>query len=237
MSAALLRSEVIKILTIRGLLWIALANLGLLLITALSVSASGGTINSASDDRGVAQMAAVSVLFALIGGIVIMAGEATHGTITQTLLVTPLRPRVLAAKALVAAAVGFVLAVVSEVLMLAITVPGASLDVDNAQPVLLGVVIAAPLAGALGVGLGAVVHGQGASIAISLIWLLVGENLSTLVLEDGAKYTPGRAFAALTSGDRTGDELLGMLQGGVVTVAWTSAFLAAGVLALAGRDV
>ena len=237
MSAALLRSEVVKILTIRGLLWIALANLGLLLITALSVSASGGTINSASDDRGVAQMAAVSVLFALIGGIVIMAGEATHGTITQTLLVTPLRPRVLAAKALVAAAVGFVLAVVSEVLMLAITVPGASLDVDNAQPVLLGVVIAAPLAGALGVGLGAVVHGQGASIAISLIWLLVGENLSTLVLEDGAKYTPGRAFAALTSGDRTGDELLGMLQGGVVTVAWTSAFLAAGVLALAGRDV
>ena len=237
MSAALLRSEVVKILTIRGLLWIALANLGLLLITALSVSASGGTINSASDDRGVAQMAAVSVLFALIGGIVIMAGEATHGTITQTLLVTPVRPRVLAAKALVAAAVGFVLAVVSEVLMLAITVPGASLDVDNAQPVLLGVVIAAPLAGALGVGLGAVVHGQGASIAISLIWLLVGENLSTLVLEDGAKYTPGRAFAALTSGDRTGDELLGMLQGGVVTVAWTSAFLAAGVLALAGRDV
>ena len=237
MSAALLRSEVVKILTIRGLLWIALANLGLLLITALSVSASGGTINSASDDRGVAQMAAVSVLFALIGGIVIMAGEATHGTITQTLLVTPLRPRVLAAKALVAAAVGFVLAVVSEVLMLAITVPGASLDVDNAQPVLVGVVIAAPLAGALGVGLGAVVHGQGASIAISLIWLLVGENLSTLVLEDGAKYTPGRAFAALTSGDRAGDELLGMLQGGVVTVAWTSAFLAAGVLALAGRDV
>ena len=237
MSAALLRSEVVKILTIRGLLWIALANLGLLLITALSVSASGGTINSASDDRGVAQMAAVSVLFALIGGIVIMAGEATHGTITQTLLVTPLRPRVLAAKALVAAAVGFVLAVVSEVLMLAITVPGASLDVDNAQPVLLGVVIAAPLAGALGVGLGAVVHGQGASIAISLIWLLVGENLSTLVLEDGAKYTPGRAFAALTSGDRAGDELLGMLQGGVVTVAWTSAFLAAGVLALVGRDV
>jgi ABC-2 type transport system permease protein len=236
-SAALLRSEVVKILTIRGLLWIALANLGLLLITAFSVSASGGTINSASDDRGLAQMAAVSVLFALIGGIVIMAGEATHGTITQTLLVTPLRPRVLAAKALVAAAVGFVLAVVSEVLMLAITVPGASLDVDNAQPVLVGVVIAAPLAGALGVGLGAVVHGQGASIAISLIWLLVGENLSTLVLEDGAKYTPGRTFAALTSGDRTGDELLGMVQGGVVTVAWTCAFLVAGVLALVGRDV
>ena len=63
--------------------------------------------------------------------------------------------------------------------MLAITVPGASLDVDNARPVLVGVVIAAPLSGALGVGLGTVVHGQGTAIAISLIWLLVGENLAT----------------------------------------------------------
>jgi ABC-2 type transport system permease protein len=235
--SALVRSEAVKILTIRGLLWIALANLGLLLITAFSVSASEGTINTASDDRGVAQIAALSVVFALMGGIVIMAGEATHGTITQTLLVTPLRPRVLPAKAVLAAAAGFVLAVVSEVLMLAITVPGASLDVDNAQPVLVGVVIAAPLAGALGVGLGAVVHGQGASIAISLVWLLVGENLATLVLRDSAQYTPGRAFAALTSGDRTGDELLGMVQGGVASVAWTAAFLAAGVLAFVGRDV
>ena len=89
----------------------------------------------------------------------------------------------------------------------------------------------------MGVGLGAVVHGQGAAIAISLIWLLVGENLATLVLQDSAKYTPGRAFAALTSGDRNGGELLGMVPGGVATVAWTAAFLVAGVLAFVGRDV
>lgn len=233
----LVRSETVKILTVRTFLWIVLANFGLLLITAFSVSASEGTIESASDDRAVAQIAALSVVFALIGGIVIMAGEASHGTITQTLLVTPARQRVLVSKAVVAATVGFVLAVVSELLMLAITVTGASLDVENAQPVLVGVVIAAPLAGALGVGLGAAVHSQGAAIAISLIWLLVGENLATLVLRGGAEYTPGRAFAALTSGDRSGDELLGMVQGGVASVAWTAAFLAAGLLALAGRDV
>jgi ABC-2 type transport system permease protein len=233
----LLRSEVVKIMTVRTFLWIVLANVGLLLITAFSVSASEGTLSSASDDRAAAQIAAVSVVFALMAGIVIMAGEASHGTITQTLLVTPLRPRVLASKAVVAAAVGFVLAVVSEVLMLAITVPGASLDVDNARPVLVGIVIAAPLAGALGVGLGAAVHAQGTTIAISLIWLLVGENLATLVLHDDAKYTPGRAFAALTSGDRTGGELLGMVQGGVASAVWTAVFLAAGLLALLGRDV
>jgi len=234
----LLRSETVKVLTVRAFLWIVLANLALLLITAISVSAQEGTLSSASDDRSVAQIAAVSVVFALMSGIVIMAGEASHGTITQTLLVTPVRQRVLASKVIVAAAVGFVLAVVSEAIMLLITVPGASLDVDNARPVLLGVVIAAPLAGALGVGLGAAVHAQGTAIAISLIWLLIGENLATLVLRDGAKYTPGRAFAALTSGDRTGGgELLGMVQGGVVSVAWTAAFVAAGLLALAGRDV
>jgi ABC-2 type transport system permease protein len=233
----LLRAELVKIRTVRSLLWVALANLGLLLVTAFSVSASEGSIDNASDDRSVAQIAAIAIVFALVSGIIVMAGEATHGTITQTLLVTPLRSRVLAAKAVVAAAVGLVLAVLSEAVVLLITVPGASLDVHNARGVLIGVLVGAPLAGALGVGLGAVVHGQGAAIAMSLIWLLVGENLAAVVSQSGAKYTPGRAFAALSSGDRTGDQLLGFVGGGVAAGVWAAAFLGAGLLALVGRDI
>jgi ABC-2 type transport system permease protein len=233
----LVRAELVKIRTVRTLLWVGLANLGLLLITAFSVSASDSSIQTAEDDRAVAQIAAIAVVFALISGIIVMAGEATHGTITQTLLVTPMRQRVLAAKAVVAAVVGLVLAVLSEALVLLVTVPGASLGVHNARPVLVGVLVGAPLAGALGVGLGAVVHAQGAAIAMSLIWLLVGENLATVVSESSAKYTPGRAFAALSSGDRTGDGLLGMVPGGVAAAVWAGAFLAAGLLALLGRDI
>jgi ABC-2 type transport system permease protein len=233
----LLRAELVKMRTVRTLLWVVLANLALLLITAFSVSASESSIQTAEDDRSVAQIAAIAIVFALISGIIVMAGEATHGTITQTLLVTPVRERVLVAKAIVAALLGLVLAVVAEALVLAITVPGASLDVHNARLVLLGVLIGAPLAGALGVGLGAVVHGQGAAIAMSLLWLLIGENLAPVVSESAGKYTPGRAFGALASGDRIGHELLGMSAGGVAAVVWATVFLAAGLFALLGRDI
>jgi ABC-2 type transport system permease protein len=235
--SSLLRAELVKITTVRTLLWLALANLALLVITALSVSASEGSIQTAEDDRGVAQIAAIAIVFALISGILVMAGEATHGTITQTLLVTPVRERVLAAKAIVGAALGLVLAAVAEAIVVLITVPGASLSIHNARLVLLGVLIAGPLAGALGVGLGAVVHAQGAAIAMSLIWLLIGENLAPVVSVSAAKYTPGRSFGALVSGDRVGDELLGMSGGGVAAAVWAAAFLAAGVVTLLGRDI
>jgi ABC-2 type transport system permease protein len=233
----LFRSEFLKLRTVRTFMWIALANVALVFIAALSVSAAGGEIQTADDDRSVAQIAGVALIFGLIGGIVVMGGEATHGTITQTLLVTPLRERVLFAKVAVAALIALALAVLAEALVLALTVPGASLDVHNARLVLLGVLIAAPLAGALGVGLGAVVHGQGAGIAISLIWLLIGEHLAPLISRSIEQYTPGRSFAALASGARRGDELLGMGAGGFAAAVWTAAFVAAGLLTFLRRDL
>jgi ABC-2 type transport system permease protein len=233
-----LRSEWVKVVTTRTFLWIALADLALVVITSISVAASSDPINSASDDRSVAQIAGVAVLFALVGGVVGMAGESTHGTITQTLLVTPVRERVFASKAVAAAVVGLALAVVSEAVVLLITVPGAGLSVHDARATLLGVLVAAPLAAMLGVGLGAVVRGQGGGIAIALIWLLVGENLMPLISRDATRYAPGRAFAALTSGTREGtDVILGMGGGAAVAAAWTTLFVAAGLFVLLGRDV
>jgi len=233
-----LRSEWAKVVTTRTFLWIVLADLALVVITSISVAASSDPINSASDDRSVAQIAGVAVLFALVGGVVGMAGESTHGTITQTLLVTPVRERVFASKAVAAAVVGLALAVVSEAVVLLITVPGAGLSVHDARATLLGVLVAAPLAAMLGVGLGAVVRGQGGGIAIALIWLLVGENLMPLISRDATRYAPGRAFAALTSGTREGtDVILGMGAGAAAAAVWTTLFVAAGLFVLLGRDV
>jgi ABC-2 type transport system permease protein len=233
----LVRAELLKLRTVRTFLWIALANVALVLITAISVAASESAIEVAEDDRAVAQIAGIAIILALIAGIVVMAGEAKHGTITQTLLVTPVRERVLLVKAGIAALVGVTLAVLSEALVLAITVPGAGLDFHNARLTLLGILIAAALAGALGAGLGAVVHAQGAAIGISLVWLLVGENLNAVVSESAVNYTPGRTFGALASGDRTGEEVLGMSAGGVAAAMWAALFLGAGLLAFLGRDV
>jgi ABC-2 type transport system permease protein len=235
---ALLRAELVKIRTIGTHLWLLFVTAVLVVITAASVAASENAINSASDDRAVAQIAATAIILALISGIIVMAGESTHGTITQTLLVTPARERVLLAKTVVAGLIGVLLAVVAEILVLAITVPGAGLDTYNARFALLGVLIAAPLAAVLGTGLGAIVGGQGTGIAVSLVWLLVGENIVPVISRDGAKYVPGRSFAALASGDGRSSELVaGMGAGAVVSVLWTAAFLGAGLVFFLRRDV
>jgi ABC-2 type transport system permease protein len=166
-----------------------------------------------------------------------MAGELTHGTVTQTLLATPVRERVVLAKAGVAALIGTGLALLAEVLVLAITVPGASLDFHNARLVFLGILLAAPLTAVLGVGLGGVVRSQGSGIAVSLVWLLVGENIVPLISESGSRYTPARSIAALASGERSGDVLLGMGSGAVASVLWAVAFVSFGLLVFLGRDV
>ncbi len=232
------QSEWLKLTTTRTYLWIALANVALVVIAAISVAASTSEINSAADDRSIAQIAGVAILFAFVGGIVVMAGESTHGTITQTLLVTPVRERVLAAKVVVAGLVGLALVVLSEALVLLITVPGAGLSVHNARLALLGSLLAGPLAGALGVGFGAVVRGQGAGIGISLLWLLIGENVVPLISREGAKFAPGRTFSALASGSRDGSDVVpGMAAGGAAAAAWTALFVACGLFLLLGRDV
>lgn len=234
---ALLRSELVKVRTVRTHLWLALATVGLVLIASVSVSASSGAIKSAADDRAVARIAAIALVFSLIVGIIVMAGEATHGTVTQTLLATPVREQVVIAKAGLAALMAFGLALLAEVLVLAITVPGASLHFHNARSVFLGILIAAPLAGALGVGLGGVVKSQGSGIAASLVWLLIGENVVRLISQSGARYSPGSAFAALASGRHSGGDLLGMGAGAAASVVWTAVFVFVGLLVFLGRDV
>ena len=232
----LLGSEVLKVRTIRTFLWIALGNIVVVLITAISVAAASGSLQGDDDHRGAAQIAGSAVILALISGIIVMGGEARHGTITQTLLVTPVRQRVVLAKVAVAAAIGLLLALLAEALVLFVLVP-ASLDLDKAGGVFVGILIGAPLAAVLGVGLAAAVHAQGAAIGISLGWLLIGEALMPAISETATKYTPGRAFGALASGVRHGDEVLGMVGGGVAAAVWTGLFVAAGLLALLGRDV
>jgi ABC-2 type transport system permease protein len=233
----LLRSELLKVRTIRTHLWLALATLGLVLIASISVSASTNAITTPADDRAVAQIAAIALVFSLIVGIIVMAGEVTHGTMTQTLLAGPVRERVLIAKALVAAPLGIGLALLAELLVLAITVPGASLNFHNARLVFLGILVGAPLAAALGVGLGAVVKSQGSGIGASLVWLLVGENIVRLISDSGSRYSPGSAFAALASGQRTAHDLLGMGAGAAASVLWTAVFICGGLLVFLGRDV
>jgi ABC-2 type transport system permease protein len=236
----LLAADWVKITTVRTFLWVLLFDVAFVLVTSIATVVNSDDIQSVQDARGTAQIASLALILGLIAAILVVAGESTHGTITQTLLVTPKRERVLAAKALVGALLALALVVVAEVLVLAILVPGASLDVHDAGLVLVGTLIAAPIVGLCGVGLGTIITGQGTAIAASLVWLLVGEGLFPVISSSAAPYTPARAIAALVSGDTDGNDrsyLLGVASGGVVSALWAVVFLTVGLVLLLRRDV
>ena len=236
----LLSAEWVKLTTVRTLLWVALANVGFVVILSIATAASASGIQSAQESRGAAQIASLALLLGLIASILVMAGESTHGTITQSLLVTPVRERVLLVKVAIGAAVSVAFVAAAELLVLAILAPDGSLAIDDARLVLVGTLIAAPIVGAVGVGLGTIFRGQGSAITVSLVWLLIGESFFPLISETATPYTPGRSVAALVSGDRDGNAdayLLGVVPGGLVALLWAAVAVSVGLVVLARRDV
>jgi ABC-2 type transport system permease protein len=242
-------AEVLKIRTIRSGYWLVLAMAVLVVLPVVSVLASDAAevLAEFQEQRQIVRIAATADVFALLLGIVLIGGELRHGTITQTFLVEPVRERVLAAKAGLGAILGCALAAAAVALVLLIAIPWLSADgIDlrledrELQRVMLGIVIGGTLAGAFGVGWGALFRGQGSAVGAALIWLLIGERVLAVVLGDQRKYSPGSAFAAVVSGRRgggTGDALLGMWPGAGVAVLYTLAFLLAGTFVLSRRDV
>jgi ABC-2 type transport system permease protein len=233
----LVRSELVKLRTVRTLLWIVLALALLVLIPLISIAAASGAIDNPADDRSVARVAAIAVVFSLLFGIIVVGAEGSNGTITQTFLIAPVRERVLAAKAFVAAAIGVLLGVLATVIVLVVAVPGASLDVGESWGVLGGVLFACAVAGPLGVGVGALFHRQGPGIVVALIWLLIAENVLALALRDDIKYMPAHVFAAAVSGEGGHQNVLSSSGGAVGAVLYAALFFAVGVIAMSRRDV
>jgi ABC-type transport system involved in multi-copper enzyme maturation permease subunit len=234
----LLRAEALKVLTVRTLLWLALGELAVVVVALVARAATFNGTHDAAADRVTAQHAASSILFALLAGVLIMASESTHGTITQTFLVAPVRERVVTAKVVVAAGAGAALAVLAEAVTIVIGVLGGILVVGNAALVFAGTIVGASLAAALGTGLGAIFRGQGSAIAVALVWLLIGESLVAAAVGHGVRFFPGHVFAATARGVRAGTgDVLGTWTGAVVAALYAAAFLAAGTALLSRRDV
>jgi ABC-type transport system involved in multi-copper enzyme maturation permease subunit len=234
----LVRAEALKVLTVRTLLWIAVGEIAFIAVAVIARVLTFDGVQDATADRSTAQFAASSMLFALLSGIFVMASESTHGTITQTLLAAPARARVVLAKVLVAAATGLALGVLAELLTIAIGAPGGVLHVGHARLVLVGTLVGAGLAGMIGVGVGTIFRAQGAAIAVSLLWLLIGESILAAAVGHGVRFFPGHAFAATAGGSRSGsDQVLGTWPAVVVAALYAAGFVAVGAALLTRRDV
>ena len=232
-------------ITTRLLLWLGLLLLGLeLLVIALHVSQDSlGSLAEARNQRDIVSIAAVSALISLIVGVVLAAGEFTHGTIAPTFLVVPARERVVAAKLVVGALAGAALAVAATafawglmaVSPLSLRSVPLYLGSGGTLRVLFGTIAAAAIAGALGVGLGSITHRQTGAIVFAFVWLLVVEPL--LSIAGVQRYAPGHAIASVVEGGTQSSDLLSFGAGLALSLAYVLGFAVAGALVVKGADV
>jgi hypothetical protein len=243
----LVGAELLKLRTTRA--WIGY--LGVLVL--FSVLGTASQIGSAPEfeladpdfSRVLLEIALVAGLVAFLMGIMSVTVEWRHGTITRTLLVTPRRERVLAAKVIWALLLGVALALLAIAIVLAIGVPwlsaeGYSFELDGDVLGLIGrMVLAAALWGALGVAFGTLIQNQAAALVVGLLWILLLEALIVGLLglvdaEGVGDFLPGRALAALEGEVEDG---LSPWAGAGVAVAWIAVLNGLGHQRFAREDV
>ncbi len=94
----LMRAEVLKLRTVRGP-WLLLAAGPLLVLAGISgLVVSGGNLHDPAMQAKALAHVGLASIFPLIFGILAVAGEYRHKTITDTYLTTPARGRVIGAK-------------------------------------------------------------------------------------------------------------------------------------------
>lgn len=244
--SALVSAEFLKLRTTRAWIGYLLAGVAL---TAIAAAATVGTaedarLGSTELSREILSAASFSTVLAFVIGIVAVTMEWRHGTVTRTFLGEPRRERVLVAKELFILLLGAALAVLAIALVLAIAVPwlavdGSSFETGGTVGYALRLVASTMLWGALGVGVGAVVHSQTPALVGSILWVLLGESLVTALLglvdaETIGDYLPGRALSAFDGSEPGG---LSMWPAGAVGVAWVVGLALLGALRIAREDV
>jgi ABC-2 type transport system permease protein len=225
----LIRAEVAKLRTTRTTPVLLAAMVAFAVVTVVyNVSIAGTQGNPPLDADSLRQLIAspsrVTSGAALLVGILALAGEFRHQTITQTLLVTPDRGRMVAAKLAAGILIGLAFAAASTAAVLAVGLPwltakGVPIHLTGAVGrMVAGVLAAAALSGLLGVAVATLVRNQVAAVVGALLWFLVVEGILPVVLRAPTlpRWLPGGAAAALTD------------PGGRYLSAWAGALLLAG---------
>ncbi len=249
-----IRSEWIKLRTVRGN--VVLALLGVLIPVALAtaIAAFGNFEFSDGLDTFGATVLAPGYLCVFLAGVVGVLGisqEYRHNTIRVTFTADASRSRVLAAKVAVTTLYGSGIALTSGLLSFLIaklifsardisigfTHPGENLAGFAGQIVLCALFTLA------GFGLGAILRQPAAAIPILLLWPLIGEQvflrllLSIVGADGGAKWLPFQAGLSLpATGTGDADDLFGRVGSGLLFGSLVAVLVAIGWLLVQRRD-
>lgn len=250
----LVAGEFRKVTTTRLWLWMLLAAASLTaLYASLLIGFSGdpetltAPLDSPAGQRTLFAVAAggANTLVAVLAAIG-LTGEFRHKTATATFLAAPRRGRVVLAKLVTYSVLGAGYALACLAVVTAIAVPWlASKDIElsltsNGLPGTAAAVITDTAIFALvGVGLGALVRNQVATVVGLLIYRFVAEPVLTGIpaLSGWTIYLPGSASAALTRVSLTTQEYLDPWQGGLLLAGYGLAFAIAGSWFSVRRDI
>jgi ABC-2 type transport system permease protein len=183
-------AEFFKLRTTRTSWAVTLGSIALVVIISLIAAPTAEFDNGAPDESpgsDLMQIGGLVQIFALVLGILSVATEFRHGTITPSLLAVPDRARLVAAKFLTALVAGALLGLVAQALCALIVLPLlSSRDIDtelaggDVVELIAGNTAACALYAAIGVGLGALIRNQVGAIIGALGWIFLIEPLLVL---------------------------------------------------------
>ncbi|WP_051941028.1 ABC transporter permease subunit [Phaeacidiphilus oryzae] len=243
----LIRIELLKLRTVRSP-WLLVSAAPLLVVAGISglVMSDKKPLGPAEQSGALAHVG-LAALFMLLFGILAVAGEYRHRTITDTCLSTPARGRVVTAKIALCAVLGALSGVLSGLVGVAVAAAwwadkGASFAWgDSGMWTTVGGGIAENAAfAAIGVGVGALIRSLVGAIAVALAWIALVEGIVGQLVGGLARWLPFNAGRALGAGAKAlaaGTQLLPRWGGGVVLAGYTLLFAAAAIAVSVRRDV
>ena len=239
-----LLSELRKMRSTRTNLGLLAGMIGLILLTVLlnGFITKKPELADLKNQYAVLSAGTAAALFAALIGVMAITSEFRHGTIRPTFVVTPHRSRVITAKVLASLLMGvlFGLAAIGLSLGLGYAIlaaRGITLELGTSRILwlVLGTPVLTAVWAALGVGFGAVIRNQVVAVIGLILWTMIVENLLTGLVPSVGGYTLMGASSAIIADPA--DYVLSAAAGGPLLLGYVAAFVAAGALLVARRDV
>lgn len=197
-------------------------------------------------------MTGQAYLMAIILGVVVMAGEYRHKTITWAFLVTPRRSEVVLAKMAACGTMGVALglacaAVTGTFAAVSLAATGQQVWTPGVAGVLIAAVLSTGMWAVFGAALGALARNQVAGVVVAFVWFFYVEWFLVQLLPEVGRWVPTGAARAAVGWSREGmvgfdgtpipGELLPVWAGALLFVGYVAVAAVAAQVLTVRRDV
>lgn len=239
-----LLSELRKMRSTRTNLGLLVGMVALVLFVVLmnGLTVGGAYLSEHDNQHTLLGVGTSGALFASLIGVMAITSEYRHGTIRPTFVVTPHRTRVIAGKVFASLLMGIGFGLVAIALSFGAGYAVLSgrgidfaLDTNHVLLLVLGTLVMTALWAALGVGFGAVIKNQVFAVIGLIVWTMIVDGILRALVPSVGRFTPVAASDSITAG--FADYLLPPVAGGLLLIGYVVAFVVAGALLVARRDV